>query len=284
MPMDSHHTAINLAEQAARLLGTKAVRETAIAGGDLSDVVEIELRDGRTVVAKGGPSPVTEAEMLAAIHAKGAAAPAVLAYDDSVLVLERLASGGKSGDASADLGATLLTLHRVSSDALQSSGSQPYGWHRDYAFGSVRIENSRSSDWSSFWGEKRLANQAPHIASDFAARIEGLAADLANRLPAQPPPSLLHGDLWSGNILVADSRVTGLIDPACYYGDREVDFAMLRLFGAPDANLFQSYGPLASGHEERLPIYQLWPALVHVRLFGHGYLPMVERLLTAAGV
>jgi fructosamine-3-kinase len=282
--MDSHHTAVSLAQQATRLLGTEPGRVAAIAGGDLSDVVEIGLSDGRTVVAKGGPSPAIEAEMLAAIRGTGAAAPAVLAYDDSVLVLERLPTGGTLGAAWSDLGVELSKLHSVPDDEPSGSQRQPYGWHRDYAFGSVRIENAHVADWPCFWSERRLANQAPHVASDLAARIERLAADLPGRLPARPPPSLLHGDLWTGNILAAESRVTGLIDPACYFGDREVDFAMLRLFGAPGAKLFESYGPLASGHEERLPIYQLWPALVHIRLFGQGYRPMVERLLAASGV
>jgi fructosamine-3-kinase len=282
--MDSHRTAISLAQQAARLLGAEPAREATIAGGNLSEVVEIELRDGRTVVAKGGPSPAIEAEMLAAIRATGAAAPAVVAYDDSVLVLERLPAGGAPGDAWSDLGVELSKLHSVFVDESSGSQLQPYGWHCDYAFGLVRIENAHVANWPSFWSERRLANQAPHVASDLAARIERLAADLAGRLPARPPPSLLHGDLWTGNILAAEGRVTGLIDPACYFGDREVDLAMLRLFGAPDAKLFESYGPLASGHEERLPIYQLWPALVHIRLFGQGYRPMVERLLAASGV
>ena len=283
MPMHSHHTSMSLAEQAARLLGTELAHETPIAGGDLSAVVAVELRDGRSVVAKGGPSPPAEAEMLEAIRATGAAAPAVLAFDESVLVLERLATGTPE-DASAELGAMLANLHAVRSDQAHRSGRPRYGWHCDYAFGAVRIDNTRTGNWPAFWGERRLANQTSHLAADLAARIETLAADLANRLPAQPGASLLHGDLWSGNILVAEGRVTGLIDPACYYGDREVDLAMLSLFGAPNAALFASYGPLDTGYQQRLPIYQLWPALVHLRLFGQGYRPLVDRLLTASGV
>jgi fructosamine-3-kinase len=116
-----------------------------------------------------------------------------------------------------------------------------------------------------------------------ARRVEALAADLHNRLPARPAPALLHGDLWGGNILAAGDRVSGLIDPACYYGHAEVDLAMLGLFDQPGAAFTEAYGAPEPGHDERSAIYRLWPALVHLRLFGPGYRPMVDRLLDAIG-
>jgi fructosamine-3-kinase len=116
-----------------------------------------------------------------------------------------------------------------------------------------------------------------------ARRVEALATDLPNRLPARPTPALLHGDLWGGNMLVTGDRVCGLIDPACYHGHTEVDLAMLGLFDQPDAAFYEAYGLLEPGHDERTAIYRLWPALVHLRLFGVGYRPMVERLLQATG-
>ncbi|MGD8340773.1 MAG: fructosamine kinase family protein, partial [Gammaproteobacteria bacterium] len=225
--MVSHHNESNLAEQAGRLLASGLVRSRAIAGGDLSAVVEVELAEGGTVIAKGGPSPAAEAEMLAAIRATGAAAPAVIAHDESVLVLEHLPAGGALAESWHDLGANLAKLHATPNAAASADQTRLYGWGRDYAFGSVDIENERLPDWPSFWAERRLANQAPHIAADLAARVERLAQELAGRLPAHPAPSLLHGDLWSGNILINEGHVTGLIDPACYYGHCEVDFAML---------------------------------------------------------
>jgi fructosamine-3-kinase len=90
--------------------------------------------------------------------------------------------------------------------------------------------------------------------------------------------------MWGGNVLVAGKKVSGLIDPACYYGHVEVDLGMLTLFDRPDAAFYDAYGRLEPGLEERLTIYRLWPALVHLRLFGSGYRPMVERFLSAAGV
>jgi fructosamine-3-kinase len=167
---------------------------------------------------------------------------------------------------------------------LHAARGERYGWHEDHAFGAVDIANTWADDWSTFWAERRLLANRRHIGASLARRIEALARDIGNRLPAEPVASLLHGDLWGGNVLVADRRISGLIDPACYYGHAEVDLAMLSLFDHPSAEFFASYRPLEAGHEARLPIYQLWPALVHLRLFGRGYAPLVERLLAAAGV
>ena len=114
-------------------------------------------------------------------------------------------------------------------------------------------------------------------------RVERLAGRLADLLPAAPAPALLHGDLWTGNILVKDGRLVGLVDPACYHGDAEVDLAMLDLFGPPPEEFYEAYGSLAPDWRERQPIYQLFPALAHVRLWGAGYHSMVDRLLSAAG-
>lgn len=271
----------DLAQRAAALLGARLSRATAVAGGDLSAVLAIDLDDGRAAIVKGGPSPPLEARMLEAIAATGAPTPAVLACDEDVLVLERLPDRGRIDAAWRDLGAVLARLHAADSDV---DAAPRYGWHAAYAFGEVAIDNRWSESWPAFWAERRLSNQARFLPRPLAARIESLARDLGNRLPASPRPALLHGDLWTGNILVAGSRISGLIDPACYYGDAEVDLAMLRLFGSPGPELLETYGAPRAGHALRLPIYQLWPALVHLRLFGAAYRSLVERLLDAAGV
>jgi len=265
-----------LAEAGAALLGGAIRHAETLHGGDLSQIVKISLDDGREAIVKNGPAPMTEAAMLRAITASGAPAPKVLAASDEALVIELLPGGGSLNKAWASLGTVLATLHATSGER--------YGWPEDYAFGAVAIENGWTEDWPSFWAARRLLVSLPHIPSALARRIEILAADLKNRLPARPKPVLLHGDLWGGNVLVAGNRVSGLIDPACYFGHVEVDIAMLTLFDRPGAEFYQAYGPLDPGHEERLLIYRLWPALVHLRLFGGGYRSLVEQHLSAAGV
>src|SRR5262249_39716029 len=139
-----------------------------------------------------------------------------------------------------------------------------YGWTEDYAFGHVAISNRWAERWPSFWAEHRLEVHLGFLPPALARRVETLAASLPDRLPARPAPALLHGDLWSGNVLAAGDRVAALIDPACYYGHAEVDIAMLELFGEPGAALYETYGPMEPGYRERQALYQLWPALVHL--------------------
>jgi fructosamine-3-kinase len=255
------------AQRGAALLGGTLRHSQQLGGGSLSQLAKIELTDGREAVVKTG-RPQTEAQMLRAIRAAGAPAPEPYAADDEVLVLEVLPNDGPI--PWADLGRVLHELHA-------SCGTR-YGWDTDYAFASVAIENSWSDDWPAFWAEHRLLANAPFVGAALARRLERLAADLGNRLP-NPPHSLLHGDLWGGNILSAGNKVSGLIDPACYFGHGEVDIAMLQMFDHPGPAFFSAYGELPPGRDERLAIYRLWPSLVHLRLFGTGYRPLVEGLL-----
>lgn len=265
-----------LSRHAANLLGVPVAQAQPMAGGDLSHCLRLRLEDGRAVVAKTGPAPREEARMLAALAASGAPAPAVLAADETVLVLECLPDTGAGPGAAADLGRVIARLHAT-------EGTR-YGWPADYAFGPVAIENAWSDDWPAFWGTRRLLCHAGRLPAPLFRRIEALAGDLGNRLPRRPRPALLHGDLWGGNVLYAGNRVSGLIDPACSYGHAEVDLAMLELFGRPGPAFHEAYSSPEPGAAERAPIYKLWPALVHLRLFGEGYRGMVEGLLEAAGV
>lgn len=265
-----------LAARGAALLGGRLARVRPLSGGDLSEIVQIVLTDGRAAVVKSGPAPRTEAAMLAAIAAAGAPVPAVLAVDDGALVLARLPDTGRVAGAQTDLGRVLRRLHAC-------RGPQ-YGWTENYAFGAVTIDNAWAEDWPAFWGERRLLACAPHVPVALAKRLERLAGRLGDFLPSRPPPSLLHGDLWSGNVLTDGARISGLIDPACSYGDGEVDLAMLNLFGQTDAAFDAAYGPLPAGWRPRRAIYALWPALVHLRLFGADYRVLVEGLLAHVGV
>lgn len=263
------------ADNAARLLRRSVERVEPLHGGDLSEVVRLHLAGGGTVIAKTGPAPRTEATMLRSIQAAGAPAPDVLAADGESLVLEDLPAGRPLGaNGWARLGQAVRHLHEAM--------GKTYGWTEGYAFGPVAIRNAPLDDWPRFWAEQRLLAEADKLPADLRVQLEHLAARLPDLLPREPAPSLLHGDLWGGNVLAGAGDQIWLIDPACYYGHAEVDLAMLSLFDTPPPAFWEAYGAPSQGWNQWRAIYQLWPAIVHLRLFGAGYRGLVERCLDAA--
>ena len=265
---------MSVAERLAAITGSRVTDLVPLHGGDLSEVRAARLADGRTLVVKTGATVAAEARMLRAI-APHAPAPAVLHDEPGLILLEHLHETRESGPAWATLGRDLRALH-------QHEGSS-YGWPEDHAFGPVTIHNAACADWPEFWAQRRLLPLAAGLPRDLRARVERLCARLPDLLPRAPRASLLHGDLWSGNLLFTARRAY-LIDPASYVGHAEVDLAMLTLFGRPPAEFWRGYGALDTGADARRPLYQLWPALVHYRLFGTGYRAMVADRLTRCGV
>jgi fructosamine-3-kinase len=257
-------------------MGVPEERLERLAGGDLSEVLLLRRPDGRCTVAKGGPAVGTEAAMLRSLLAAAIPAPLVEGEHAGVLLLEHVVNDGVfSANAWADIGASVRRLHQKLGDR--------YGWPVDYRLGTVEMDNRETNDWPLFWGEQRLAATARVLDRPWRDRVERLAGRMAELLPAAPPPALLHGDLWSGNILVRDGKLSALIDPACYHGHAEVDLAMLTLFGEPPPPFWENYGEPEPGWAERRVVYQLFPALVHLRLFGPSYGSMVDRLITRLG-
>ena len=252
----------------------QAVRDSSqLPGGDLGGAALITLEDGSRVVAKTGDLVAGEGKMLRAIADTGAPAPDVLYCENTLLIMEFIESDGDIGWLS--LAEKLHSLHAPHDSA--------FGWGTDYAFGKVPITNTLLGNWPGFWARRRLLPFCEHVDAALARRIEALAIRLPDMLPATSPAALLHGDLWSGNMLFRGGELVGLIDPASYYGDREVDFAMLQVFASPPESFFAA-SDLAPGWRERLPAYQLWPMRVHLRLFGSAYRGRVESLLSACGV
>lgn len=245
-----------------------------MAGGDIAAVWAVEMADGRDLVLKQSDDTPAQARMIDAMAAAGAPVPAIIARGGDAVLMERVEAGGLLSDAWNDLAAALTALHRPC--------GEKYGWEEDHAFSHVAVPNGRHEDWAAFWRDCRLLPSVPHIDARLARRIERLCARIGDILPATPAASLLHGDLWGGNVLCAGSRVTGLIDPSCYYGDREVDWAMLTLFDRPPERFYAAMEPLP-GWEQRLPCYRLWPLLIHVRLFGASYHAPLENDLAALG-
>lgn len=267
-----------LARAAAGILGEEITDCTPLQGGDLSDVVRIVTAGGRGLIAKSGPDPVAEGAMLEAMRAAGASAPQPVAMGAEVLVMEDLGPAGGASEACwRDLGESLSRMHGATAER--------YGWDRDYAFGPVVIRNGWSVDWPDFWMGHRLLADADLLPPDIVEGLHDMRPRIAAALPDAPAAGLLHGDLWTGNVHFDGQGKSWLIDPACYHGHGEVDLAMLTLFGSPPRAFWEAYGPLPDGWERRRAIYQLWPALVHLRLFGGGYRPLVERLMgqVAAG-
>jgi fructosamine-3-kinase len=204
--------------------------------------------------------------------------PAVHAVADDLLALEWIEEGSLDAAGAEAFGRGLASLH--------GAGADGFGWHAPIRFGRLEISNEPLPDWPSFYAERRLrplARQAfdegslSRAGADAVAAVSDRVAELAG--PGEPP-SRLHGDLWGGNVLAgADGRAV-LIDPAAHGGHREVDLAMLRLFGSPGERVFAAYSevaPLADGHEDRLGLWQLFPLLVHAVLFGGSYGASAER-------
>jgi fructosamine-3-kinase len=264
------------AERVADLTGTAADGLERLAAESVSEVLLVPRPGGPPVIAKQSPAVAIEAAMLRALAGAGMPVPMVEGEHDGVLLLEHIDNDGLfSARAWADVGARIRQLHdRV---------GESYGWPVDYAIGTVSFDNRESNDWPRFWGEQRLIATASLLDRPWRERIERLAGRLGDLLPASPAPALLHGDLWAGNILVRDGALAALIDPACYHGDAEVDLAMLDLFSTPPEEFTAAYGPLEPGWQARRAIYQLFPALVHIRLWGPSYHAMAERLLETVG-
>jgi fructosamine-3-kinase len=264
------------ARRVAALTGVAEERLERLAGGDLSGALLVRRPDGRCSVAKRDTTSGAEAAMLRALAAAGIPAPLVEGEHDGVLLLGHVANDRVFSPAAwADVGAALRRLH--------GQEGEQYGWPADYQIGTVALDNRERRDWPGFWAEQRLVATAAVLDRPWRERVAALVKRSAEILPPAPRPSLLHGDLWGGNILVADGRLAALIDPACYHGDAEVDLAMLTLFDSPGETFWEAYGPLEPGWEERRACYQLFPALLHMRLFGDTYAGMVDRLLVLLG-
>ena len=178
------------------------------------------------------------------------------------------------------MGEQLAAMHQVT--------AARFGWERDNTIGSTPQIKEWSSDCLTFWREHRLGFQLELAESrGFGARLAGRGARLRDALPDllgghRPVPSLLHGDLWSGNIGY-DARGRPVIyDPASYYGDREADLAMTELFGGLGREFYAAYQdawPLDKGYPLRRTLYNLYHILNHLNLFGAGYLPQAESML-----
>ncbi len=265
-----------------------AVRGSArLGGGQITDVRRLDLADGRSIVVKQGANLALEGWMLRYLAERSAVpVPAVLLADDDLLVMEFIENDGTlSGTAESDLADIVAGLHRIT--------GKRFGLERDTLIGSLAQPNPPSDDWRGFFRDHRLlamartAHDAGRLPAALLRRIDTLAGRLDRWIGNDISPTLIHGDLWSGNILARGPRIAALIDPAIYFGDPEIELAFMTLFGSVGDRFFARYREQATWRpgffEERRDLYNLYPLLVHVRLFGGSYVAQVERTLARYG-
>jgi fructosamine-3-kinase len=250
----------------------RAVSATPLTGSELAAVWHVELADTRRVVVKATTYDARfEAEGLDALRRAGGPTPEVVAVDEHLLVLERVTG---PADLHA-LGRELATVHR--------DVGERFGWRRDNVIGSLPQANPKMDSWPAFYAEHRLRPYLDDLPQDLADRlVRAMDGPLTDLLDHGVVPSLVHGDLWNGNIVAG----RWLIDPAVHRADRELDLAMLDLFGGVPPELQAGYDevwPLDDGWQRRRPALQLYHLLVHVRLFGGGYLEAVRARLDELG-
>jgi fructosamine-3-kinase len=268
---------------------------TPLPGGDINRAVRVETAGGALFVKWNDAAPpglfAREAEGLEALRRTGTLrVPAVVAHGDSpaFLALEYL-SPAASGDGPAFARAFaegLAALHSAPPD------EPALGFPTDNYLGVLPQANQpRSADWPAFYRDRRLLPLVElargrgllppareRLVLGVVDRLETLLGDLP------PTVSLLHGDLWSGNFLCLAGDEPALVDPAVYYGPREMELAFVELFGGfpPGfADLYRAIAPFAPGYERRRPLHQLYPLLVHLAHFGECYGPAVERACRA---
>lgn len=202
-----------------------------------------------------------------------------IAGDAAFLVLEYLALAGAGPAAQSELGQQLARMHRT-------VGAQ-YGWHRDNTIGATLQRNTGGQNWIDFFRDQRLGFQLELAGEGGYSRLRARGERLLSALEKffehyVPAPSLLHGDLWGGNVGQTGNGAPVVYDPAVYFGDRETDMAMTELFGGFSESFYRSYEdawPLDTGYKMRRTLYNLYHVLNHLNLFGGGYLAQVEQMI-----
>jgi fructosamine-3-kinase len=232
--------------------------------------VFIEAVDSFT---KRNPAPL-EAAGLRWLADAGARVPRVIREAPDELVLERVHPGALDAAGEAELGRMLATLHAAGAPRF---GSLPARGR--FFVGMCELESPEADDWNDYYLHHRCLPLARRVGLE--REVSGVVVDA----PVEPP-ARLHGDLWTGNLLADRTGRPWLIDPAAYGGHREMDLAMLDLFGripARTAAAYEEVVPLADGWRDRIPLWQLFPLLVHAVLFGGGYLGQSAALARRLG-
>lgn len=284
--------AVDEIRAAVESLGIDVRSISAVAGGDISAAFRVECGDGRELFVKSGEPGVLTAEakglkaLSDAAHALIVPHPAAYCETEegaSLLVLEWLERVGPTEDYWVSLGRGLAALHGTS--------AEQYGFHKDNYIGRRPQPNEWCSSWVEFFAERRLEPQVRWLKDtgfwelSWSTRYANLCRRLPELIADQPLASLVHGDLWAGNAM-ATTAGPAVVDPAVYYGDREVDLAMTELFGGFSPVFYAAYReafPLDAGYARRRDLYNLYHLLNHLNHFGSTYAGSVDRALRELG-
>jgi fructosamine-3-kinase len=278
------------------VLGSAVVEAGSLPVGFGLTGLTLKLADGRRLAVKarqgvgsGKPSLELEAYMLGELaRLSDLPVPLVHHAEPDLLVMDFIAhdGGGITRSVERHAGELIANLH--------ATRREGFGYERDTLIGPLAQPNPKSPRWVPFFRDQRLlfmarqAHAEGSLPSTMLGRIERLAERIGGYLIEPAFPSLLHGDLWTGNVLVRGDRIAGFVDPAIYCGHPEIELAFATLFATFGEAFFEAYECLMKlepgFHEERRDIYNLYPLLVHVRLFGSGYLARIDATLGRLGL
>jgi fructosamine-3-kinase len=280
-----------IAEAVAAHLGERLVSARPLSGGMIGEVYKVELEDGTPLVAKvdenAGSHLEREAYMLRYLRENSELpVPEVFHGSETLLLMEFIEGASRFSDGAEHHAAELLAnLHSITADE--------YGHERDTLIGSLDQPNPKSENWLDFFRDHRLlymadvAYRSGRFSSEDRRRIDTLAGRLEEYIEEPNPPSLIHGDAWSANVLAKGDRITAFLDPAIYFADCEMELAFISLFDSFGEAFFKRYEEVRwirpGFFETRRDLYNLYPLLVHVYFFGGGYVGMVRKSLDRFG-
>ena len=281
-----------LAEVVEAHLGERLLSARPLGGGCIGEVYKVEMGDGTELVAKvdreGESHLEREAYMLRYLRERSELPVPTVFHDSERLLLMEFVEGSSRFSEGAERHAAelLAALHGVTAEA--------YGHERDTLIGSLDQPNPWTESWVEFFRDRRLlylarvAHEAGRLPTEDFERVQRLAERLDEYLEEPEQPSLVHGDVWSANVLAEEDRITAFLDPAIYHADPEIELAFISLFNSFGDAFFERYGKirgLRDGFfEERRDLYNLYPLLVHVYFFGGGYLDSVRTTLRRFGL
>jgi fructosamine-3-kinase len=273
-------------------LGERMRSSRPMGGGCIGEVFRVELADGTPLAAKldreGESHLEREAYMLRYLRERSELPVPEVFYGSETLLLMEFVEGISrfSEEAERHAAELLAALHDIGADA--------YGHERDTLVGSLNQPNPWTQSWVEFFREQRLlyiarvAHEAGRLPREDLTKVEKLAGRLDGLLEEPERPSLIHGDVWSANVLARGDRITAFLDPAIYHADPEIELSFISLFnsfGAPFLERYAEIRGIRDGFfEGRRDLYSLYPLLVHVYFFGGGYLDSVRATLRRFGI